>query len=95
MVIKNTFRRYYGWHRPHFGRQDGRVVKAQSLIAENGLNIRQICVGSKSCFLKKSIGWAVGAKVTSRRYYGRRKPIFGGGQDGRVVKAGALGDTYD
>ena len=26
---------------------------------------------------KKSIGWAVGAKVTSRRYYGRRKPIFG------------------
>ena len=24
---------------------------------------------------KKSIGWAVGAEVTSRRYYGRRKPI--------------------
>ena len=75
--MKNTFRRYYGWHRPHFGEQDGRVVKAPSLIAENVLNIRRICVGSKSCFLKKkSIGWAVGAKVTSRRYYGRRKPIF-------------------
>ena len=44
---------------------------------------------------KKSIGWAVGAKVTSRRYYGRRKPIFFGGQDGRVVKAGALGGTHD
>ena len=25
---------------------------------------------------KKSIGWAVGAKVTSRRYYGRCKPVF-------------------
>ena len=35
---------------------------------------------------KKSIGWAVGAEVTSRRYYGRRKPIERG-QDGRVVKA--------
>ena len=44
---------------------------------------------------KKSIGWAVGAKVTSRRYYDRRKPIFVGGQDGRVVKAGALGGTHD
>ena len=31
---------------------------------------------------------AVGAKVMSRRYYGRRKPIFYlcGGKDGRVVK---------
>ena len=29
---------------------------------------------------KKSIGWADGAKVTSRRYYGRRKPIFLGGR---------------
>ena len=27
---------------------------------------------------KKSIGWAVGAKVTSRRYYDRRKPNFQG-----------------
>ena len=42
---------------------------------------------------KKSIGWAVGAEVTSRRYYGRRKPNLGG-QDGRVVKAGALGDAH-
>ena len=33
--------------------QDGRVVKAPSLIAENGLNIRRICVGSKSCSLKE------------------------------------------
>ena len=34
------------------------------------------------------MGWAVGAKVTSRRYYGRRKPIFFfEGQDGQVVKA--------
>ena len=27
---------------------------------------------------KKSIGWAVGVKITSRRYYGRRKPNFTG-----------------
>ena len=33
--------------------QDGRVVKAPSLIAENELNIRRICVGSKSCSLKE------------------------------------------
>ena len=44
---------------------------------------------------KMSIGWAVGAEVTPRRFYGRRKPIFKGGQDGRVVKAGALGGTHD
>ena len=43
---------------------------------------------------KKSIGWAVGAEVTSRRYYGKRKPIFKRGQDGRVVKAGALGGAH-
>ena len=44
---------------------------------------------------KKSIGWAVGVKITSRRYYGRRKPNFVRGQDGRVVKAGSLGGTHD
>ena len=38
---------------------------------------------------KKSIDWADGTEVTSRRYYGRRKPIFRG-QDGRVVKAPSL-----
>ena len=27
---------------------------------------------------KKSIGWADGVKITSRRYYGRRKPLFRG-----------------
>ena len=43
---------------------------------------------------KKTIGWAVGVKITSRRYYGSCKPNFGG-QDGRVVKAGSLGDTHD
>jgi len=25
---------------------------------------------------KKSIGWADGDQITSRRYYGRRKPLF-------------------
>ena len=41
---------------------------------------------------KKTIGWADGVKITSRRYYGRRKPLFfrGWGQDGQVVKASGL-----
>ena len=43
---------------------------------------------------KKSIGWAVGVKITSRRYYGWHRPSFWG-QDGRVVNAGSLGDTHD
>ena len=44
---------------------------------------------------EKTIGWAVGVEITSRRYYGRRKPNLERGQDGRVVKAGSLGDTHD
>jgi hypothetical protein len=35
-----------------------------------------------------------GAKVASSCNCGRRKPKFWG-QDGQVVKAGALGDTHD
>ena len=49
-------------------------LRPRVYIAENGLNIRWISVGSISCPLKKPIGWAVGDKNTSRRYYGRRKP---------------------
>ena len=51
-------------------------LRPRVFIAENGLNIRRISVGSKSCPSRKSIGWAVGDKNTSRRYYGRRKPII-------------------
>ena len=37
-----------------------------------------------------------GAKVTSSCNCGRRKPnLVLRGQDGRVVKAGSLGDTHD
>ena len=43
---------------------------------------------------KKSIGWAAGVKITSRRYYGWHRPNFRG-QDGRVVKAESLGATHD
>ena len=53
-------------------------LRLRVFIAENGLNTRRIRVGSIFCPSKKSIGWAVGVKVTSRRYYGRRKPIFRG-----------------
>ena len=65
-------------------------LRPRAFIAENGLNIRRISVGSKSCSLKKkSIGWAVDAKVTSRRYYGWHRPNFRG-QDGRVVMTPSL-----
>ena len=61
-------------------------LRPRVFIAETGLNIRRICGGSNPA-AKKSIGWAVGAKATSRRYYGRRKPIYiFWQQDGRVVK---------
>ena len=51
----NTSAILYGRRKPILFRgQDGRVVKAPSLIAENGLNIRRICVGSKSCSLKEA-----------------------------------------
>jgi hypothetical protein len=54
------------------------VVKApfRVFIAEIGLNIRRISVGSKSCPSRKFIGWEVGVKIMYRRYYGRRKPIL-------------------
>ena len=51
-------------------------LKPRVFIAENGLNIRRINVGSKFCPSRKSKRWAVGDKNTSRRYYGRRKLIF-------------------
>ena len=37
----------------------------------------------------------VGTEFTSPCNCGRRKPNFKRGQDGRVVKAGALGGTHD
>ena len=43
-------------------------------IAENGLNIRRISVGSISCPSNRSIGWAVIVKITSRGYYGWLRP---------------------
>jgi hypothetical protein len=74
--VNITSRRYYGRRKPIFGRQDDRLVKAPTrvFIAENGINIRRISVGLKSCPSRKSIGWAVGVTITSHRYYGRRKP---------------------
>ena len=51
-----------GKRKPMF---EGRMVewlRPRVFIAENGLNIRRISVGSKSCPSRKSIGWAVGDK---------------------------------
>ena len=65
-------------------------LRPQYFIAENGLNIRRISVGLKSCPSRKSIGLAVGDKNnTSRRYYGRRKPIVLGSRMAEWLKARA------
>ena len=44
---------------------EGRMVewlRPRVFIAENGLNIRRISEGSKSCPSRKTVGWAVGDK---------------------------------
>ena len=69
---KITSRRYYGRRKPIFEGWMAEWLRPQVFIAENGLNIRRISVGSKSCPSRKTIGWAVGDKTTSRCYYGRR-----------------------
>ena len=63
-----------GIHQTFEGRM-AEWLRPRYFIAENGLNRRRIR-DSSSPAAKKSIGWADGAEVTSRRYYGRRKPIF-------------------
>ena len=71
--MKNTSRRYYVRRKPNI---EGRIVewlRPRVFISKNGLNIRQISVGS-ILLSRKSIGWAVGAKVTSSRYYGWHRP---------------------
>ena len=59
-------------------------------LEENGLNIRRIC-RAQIPLPKKSIGWADGTEVTSRRYYMAGIDHFLGQQDGRVVKAPSFG----
>ena len=49
-------------------------LRPRVCIAENRLNIRRISVGLISCPSKKSIGWAAGVKITSRRDYGWHRP---------------------
>ena len=60
----------------NFRGQFGRVVKAPSLHCRERTKYAPDKRGIEILSLKKVIGWAVGDKVTSRRYYGRRKPIF-------------------
>ena len=76
-----------------FGGQDGRVLRL-GLWEILTIKLRGIEPG-QVLITKNIIGWADGVKITSRRYYGRRKPNFERGRDARVVKAGALGDTHD
>ena len=76
--VKITCRRYYGRRKPIIVLENkmAECLRPRVFIAENGLIICRISVGSKSCPSRKFIGWVVGVTVTYRRYYGRRKPIF-------------------
>jgi hypothetical protein len=57
-------RRYYGRRKPMvlFLGKIAKWLRPGVFIAENGLNIRRISMGLKSCPSKKTIGWAVGDK---------------------------------
>ena len=91
--MKNTSRRYYGWHRPKilFGQQDGRVVKAPSFGGERTKYTPDMPVLNNAA--KKSIGWAVGDEkhVPSLQWQAYQAKIKKGQQDGRVVKAPSFG----
>ena len=75
MVMKNTSRRYYGWHRPHLGVRMAEWLRPGLwevlMIKLRGIKPGQILTH------KKSIGWADGTEVTSRRYYGWHRPHLG------------------
>ena len=64
------------------------------VFEEKGLNIRRFCGGSNPAAKTKSIGWADGAEITSRGYYGWRRPNVWQ-QDGRVVRAPELSRRTD
>ena len=65
-------------------------LRPRVFIAENGLNIRRISVGSKSCPSKKSIGWVVGDKNHVPSLQWQPKAVFRGQDHGRGVKAPIL-----
>ena len=58
------------------GQQNGRVVQAPSFGGERTKYTPDM-PGSNPAAKKKSIGWADGTEVTSRRYYGWQRPHFG------------------
>ena len=74
--VKITFRRYHGRRKKDLEDRMAEWLRPQTSIAENGLNIRWISVGSISCPSKKYICWANGVKITSRRYYGWHRLKF-------------------
>ena len=92
MVMKNTSRRYYGWHRPQLGVRMAEWLRP-GLWEVLTIKLRGIEPGQKLTH-KKSIGWADGTEL---------RPVvtlagidlISRGQDGRVVKAKALGGTHD
>ena len=85
-----TSHRLYGRRKPNF--KGSRMAEWLRLRAfeVNGLNIHRI-FRARIPLPKKSIGWADGTEVTSRRYYGWHRPHYFGQQDGRVVKAPSFG----
>ena len=75
MVMKNTSRHYYGWHRPLF--EGVRMAEWLRLGLWEVLTIKLRGIEPGQILItKKSIGWADGTEVTSRHYYGWHRPHF-------------------
>jgi hypothetical protein len=64
-------------------------LRPRVVIAEVGLNIRRISVGSKSCLPRNTIGWADGDKNHVPSLLWQTEPILRE-KYGRVVKAPSL-----
>ena len=74
--VKITSRRYYGRRKPLLRGQDGRVVKAPNFHCRERTKYTPDKRGFDPVPQKKSIGWADGVKITSRRYYGWRQSRY-------------------
>ena len=73
--VKITSRRYYGWHRPIIIGVRMAEWLRPGLWELLTIKVRGIKPG-QVLITKKSIGWAVGVKITSRRYCGWHRPIL-------------------
>ena len=89
MVMKNTSRRYYGWHRPHFSGVRMAEWLKLGLWEVLTIKLREIEPGQILAH-KKSIGRADGDKKTLPVVTMAGIDQILGQQDSRVVKAPSL-----